>query len=165
MIMRFDFGIVLVSLMILLGACNTEPVFPLEPKIEFLDIQPKVVRSLQDSILITFRFQDGDGNIGILDDADPANLFLVDSRLQTGDLDSIQATNVIRLPDLSSNNKKPEIQGEMTVALDFTVLTSFFVDSQEVRYQIKLYDREGNLAQPISGSDGAVYTDYITVVR
>ena len=99
-------------------------------------VQPRVVRSLQDSIIVTFRFQDGDGNIGVLSDTEPANVQLIDSRVNTGELTPTQGTNLIRLPNLTPNTKNPSIQGEIRVKLDFTILTGFNVDSQEVRYQI-----------------------------
>ncbi|GAB4427051.1 MAG: hypothetical protein OHK0039_45240 [Bacteroidia bacterium] len=152
----------MLALLALGGSCTTDPVFPAEPRIEFIDIQPRVVKELADSILVTFRFQDGDGDLGA-SDGQP-NLFLIDSRINSG-LTEAQATNTFALPVLSPAARNPSIQGEITIKMTFTALQLGFTE-QEVRYQIKLYDRAGNLATPIAdGAERAIYTDYITVVK
>ena len=48
----------------LLISCSREPVFPLEPHLEYVDIQPRTVTELVDSIFVTLRFTDGDGDLG-----------------------------------------------------------------------------------------------------
>ncbi|MDX1907018.1 MAG: hypothetical protein SF053_08265 [Bacteroidia bacterium] len=149
------------SVGIVVPACNTAPVFPAEPKIEVLDIYPDVVKSLQDSIFIVFKFQDGDGNLGSEDGE--INLELIDSRINNG-LTREQATSQFSVPNLTPNVKRPSIQGEITVSMPFTIVIPPNT-SQEVRYQVKLYDRAGNLATPIEGAESSVYTDYITVVK
>lgn len=159
--------LVLPLLLLVVGACSNEPVFPIEPRIEFLDIQPKVVRQYQDSIVIRFRFQDGDGDLGALEsdsNSAPINLRLIDSRVGNG-LTEVQATSTYTIPNLTPNVKNPSIQGEIEVKMDFTIVLPGF-EEQEVRYQIKFEDRAGNLATPIEdGLESAVYTDYITVIK
>ena len=147
----------------LLGSCTSEPVFPVEPRIAFVDIQPREVREYQDSILITFRFQDGDGNLGALEQGE-INLHLIDSRINSG-LTEAQATNVFSVPNLTPQTRNPSIQGEVTIKLDFTVLIPGRSE-EEIRYQIKFWDRSGNLATPIEdGTESAVYTDFIKIIR
>lgn len=141
-------------------SCNQDPFFPVEPKIEFVSISPTEVRSGVDSILITFRFQDGDGDLG--SEGNP-NLHLIDSRVDLG-LPLDRATNPYTLPDLTPDARNPSIQGEITIKMDFTVVLPPAAE-QDVRFQIKLWDRAGNLATPIDGTEGPIYTDYIKVVR
>ncbi len=148
----------------LLGSCSNDPVFPVEPRVEYLDIQPREVVHTKDSILITFRFQDGDGNIGGDEAGQDYHLLLIDSRLNNG-LTEAQATTQFVLPSLTPDTRNPSIQGEMTVKLDFTANLSGQTNEQ-VRYQIKLIDRDGNVAKPIDESgDNIVWTDFITVRR
>ncbi|MDP5169398.1 MAG: hypothetical protein NWR72_04080 [Bacteroidia bacterium] len=154
----------LLPLLLVGAACSNEPVFPVEPKIEFLDIQPRVVKHLQDSIVITFRFQDGDGDLGAIEDSEDFNLILIDSRINNG-LTELQATNKFTLLNLTPDTRNPSIQGTMSVKLDFTANLPGQL-SEQVRYQIKLFDRAGNLATPINeNSDNSIFTDYITIER
>jgi hypothetical protein len=147
-----------------LSACDSSPVFPIEPKVEFIDIQPRTVRHFQDSIVVTIKFQDGDGNLGAINEGD-VNLQLIDERYKQGILTLEQATNGYSLPNLTPDARNPSIQGEISVTIPLTVNTGVNME-EEVRYQIKLWDRDGNLAGPIDGNpDNAVYTDYIIVYR
>lgn len=162
--------IILSLLTLLTWACDDGPVFPVEPKIAFLDIQPREVIQLEDSILITFRFQDGDGNLGILnadnDGNSQPNLILIDSRFGEGRITEEQARNPYNLPSLTPDARNPSIQGEITIKLPPTVMIPPIARNYDsVRFQIKLYDRAGNLATPIDGSEQAVYTEYIRIVR
>lgn len=142
-------------------ACNQEPFFPVEPKIEFVSISPSEVKSGVDSILITFRFQDGDGDLGAVDGQ--PNLQLIDSRVDQG-LPLDRATNYYVLPDLTPEARNPSIQGEITIKMDFTVVLPPAAE-QDVRFQIKLWDQAENLATPLDGTEGPIYTDFIKVVR
>lgn len=154
--------ILVTASILLVTSCTNEPVFPLEPRIEFVDIQPKDVRHLQDSIVITFRFQDGDGNLGA-DDGE-INLELIDSRVNNG-LTPVQASNVYSIPDLTPNAKNPSIQGEISVTIPLTINLPTETE-EDIRYQIKMWDRAGNLATPINeNTDGRIFTDFIRVYR
>ncbi|MEO0474253.1 MAG: hypothetical protein AAF206_31890 [Bacteroidota bacterium] len=146
-------------------ACDQSPVFPLEPQIEFMDIQPRRVEHLKDSIVITFRFQDGDGDLGSLEN-NLENLFLIDSRIGQG-LTEEQATNKYTLQNLTPDARKPSIQGEISVVIPLTINLPQQCE-ESVRYEIQLFDRAGNQATPIGGSQGGenrVYTAPIEVFR
>ena len=149
-------------------ACDTSPVFPSEPKVEFIDIQPLRVKALQDSIVVTIRFQDGDGDLGAEIEGE-INLELIDDRYKTNtnpNLTTQDFTSSYSLPNLTPDARNPAIQGEISVTIPLTAVVDFRNQEEEVRYQIKLWDRKGNLAGPFEGSpDNAVYTDYITVYR
>ncbi|MCI4668727.1 MAG: hypothetical protein MRZ79_11375 [Bacteroidia bacterium] len=156
------------GLVLLFAACNREPLFPVEPRIEVISISPGTVKNLRDSIIVQFRFEDGDGNIGATPEDDPniVNLTLIDSRINDfPNQDSSKFIYNYRIPNLTQDTRNPSIQGEVTVKIDFTTLFSVFASSEQVRYQIKFYDRDGNLATPINGNEEAVFTDYIEVLR
>jgi hypothetical protein len=67
----------------LLVTCSRPPEFPNEPVIEFIGlskntiIQSRSSQLPQDTIEISFKFTDGDGNLG---NADSVNIILTDSR-------------------------------------------------------------------------------------
>jgi hypothetical protein len=145
-------------------ACNDDPVFPAEPQIEFVDIQPRVVKSLRDSIVITIRFQDGDGDLGALTQGEE-NLFLIDNRFNQGLITEEQATNPFSVMNLTPDARNPSIQGTITVTIPLTAKITAN-PNETTKYQIKLYDRAGNLATPLDGDpDNVVFTDEITIVQ
>lgn len=153
---------------ILFAGCNREPLFPLEPRIEVMSISPGSVKNLRDSIIVQFRFEDGDGNIGVLPEDDPStvNLILIDSRINDFPTqDSSKFIYTYRIPNLTQDTRNPSIQGDVRIKIDFTTIFSVFSPTEQVRYQIKFYDRAGNLAKPINGDGEAVFTDYIEVRR
>ncbi len=148
-------SLLLLFLPALFMACNNDAVFPVEPQIEFLDITPKVVRPwpIVDTINITFRFQDGDGNLGNQNDMDQNfYLFLIDTRYKQGLFTKEQATSSYRLPNMSPDAKNPSIQGKITVQIYGTVLSSLLLTEETTSYEIELKDRAGNKATRINDS-------------
>jgi len=160
--------IILPLMVLMVGACDNQPVFPVEPQVAFLDIQPREVVQLEDSIVVTFSFQDGDGDLGLIagaNDTVNSNLVFIDSRLEEGRITPAQAEIPYRLPSLTPEARNPSIQGEVTIVLPVTAIIPPQRNFDSVRYQIKLYDRAGNLATPADGSEGGVYTDYVRITR
>ena len=51
--------------MTFMSACYSPPEFPVEPKIEYFNVEFKEVPNLQDSLIISIKFQDGDGDLGL----------------------------------------------------------------------------------------------------
>ena len=73
-------NIIFISLaLLLLVSCDDSPVFDLEPKIEFLEVLPdRVEQGAFDAVTIVIHFQDGDGDLGIIDGTENVpNLFLI----------------------------------------------------------------------------------------
>jgi hypothetical protein len=149
-----------------LSGCDDSPVFPVEPKAEFVDIQPReLLSNAGDSVLVTIRFQDGDGDLGALG-PDSANLILLDSRFSEGRIPTEElAQNPFTIPSLTPDAKNPSIQGEITVKLQFIVSLLPEGQRDSIRYQVILRDRAGNLATPLDGGEEAIWTDYIYVTR
>ncbi|WNJ19570.1 hypothetical protein [Pontibacter sp. G13] len=149
--------------LVTISSCDQGPVFSEIPAIEFIDIQPKEVRQWQDSILVTFRFEDGDGDLGEANDTS-ASIALIDSRVNDG-ISERDATQTFRLPNLVSDAKNPSIQGEITVRIPFTVIRPPAL-AETIRYEIRLWDQAGHAATPINGdSDDGVFTDYIIITQ
>ncbi|MEL7340244.1 MAG: hypothetical protein AAGM67_07145 [Bacteroidota bacterium] len=161
---KFKLPLILAIFASLAFGCDQTPVFPVEPQIEFLDISPKQATHLRDSVVIKFRFQDGDGNIG-QDESGENDLLIIDARYEdpTNGLSRQAATIGYSMMNLTPDARKPAIQGEISVVIP--IVANLPGDtSEQVRYQIELKDRAGNIA---TGTDGSttIYTDFITISR
>ncbi len=118
------------------------------PVIEFVDIQPRVVKEFQDSILITFKYSDPDGDLGY-ENPDERPLSIHDSRLIQADFQHVSL--------LAPKDKSLDISGQLTIKLKNTFLLG--TSNEEVTsYELILMDRAGN-------ASNAVQTDEITIVR
>lgn len=146
------FGLSSILLLVLLSACSKEPVFPIEPHIEFVDIQPREVREMRDSIVITLRFTDGDGDLG--SDEGDQNLFVKDLRSQFPDS---LTTIGYRIPDLSTDANNPSIQGNIIIQVAPTIITPGLADD-ETSFMVYLFDRADH-------KSNEVITDKIKIIK
>jgi hypothetical protein len=132
---------------LLLVSCDDKPVFPNEPEITFVSITPSVAKEFTaDQIELTFRYQDGDGDLGYL--GDPVNnLFLIDKRAAFAN--NAGRFTSFSFPSLTPKTRKPSIQGEIKVLL----ITPPFEASQEpLVYDVYITDRAGNLSNIVQTS-------------
>lgn len=161
---KFQFSFLLATIVLLVWGCNQAPVFPVEPQIEFMDISPKETVHLRDSVVIRFRFQDGDGDIG-QDNSGENDLLIIDARYEdpANNITRQEATIGYSMMNLTPDARKPAIQGEVAVIIPVVYNLNGQRDEQ-VRFQIELKDRAGNIATGMDGSQ-TIYTDYIRVYR
>ncbi len=130
-------------------ACSRpDPIFPIEPRIEFRAMYPDSVKepidftqlTEENRLYITLYFQDGDGDLGSSEpDSGDANFFLIDTRPNAN-----PETLFYTLPDLSSDALKPSIQGEITVEVAGLLRTDPFVPAETTSFFIYIKDRAGN---------------------
>ena len=140
--------------LVALYACNNDPVFSVVPAIEFVDIQPRVVRQFTDSMVITVRFTDGDGDLG--DQGAEKNMVIVDQR---STLTPEQATIEYTVPNLTPDARNPSIQGLIYIEVAPTAITpGRNVPSEQTHFSIRLFDRAGH-------ASNVVLTDEITILR
>ena len=121
---------------------------PGPPVIEYVDIQPREVKEFKDSILITFKYSDPDGDLGD-ENPDIRSLSIHDLRLQEAD-----GQHVSLLAPMGANI---DIKGELTVKLKNTFLLGTS-DKEVTTYELILTDRAGNASNPI-------VTDEISIIR
>ena len=141
-------------LLIVIASCNTDPVFSVVPEIEFVDIQPREVEQFVDSMIITLRFTDGDGDLG--DQGVEKNMIVVDQRTT---LTPAQATLEYTVPNLTPDARNPSIQGFIYIEVAPTAITpGLNVPLEKTSYSIKLSDRAGN-------TSNEVLTDEITILK
>jgi hypothetical protein len=105
------------SLLLLLSiagwSCLDAPNYPDEPYIEFLSISKDTMDQgvfQQDSLIVRFHFEDGDGDIGRTDQDPENNIFFIDER--TGTLD-----NTFGIPTIPEDGAGNGVEGEVRIVL------------------------------------------------
>jgi len=116
--------------------------------LDYVDIQPRVVTEFEDSILITIRYSDPDGDLGY-ENPDVRSLSIHDLRLEKPD-----SQHVSLLAPIESHI---DIEGELVVKLKNTFLLGSS-EKEITSYELILTDRAGNQSNPIT-------TDEISIER
>lgn len=139
------------------SACDCKPLFPVEPTLEYVSIQPTEVEELKDSMIITLRFTDGDGDI-VSQDSSQEQI----SNLEVKDLRTTLADSVSRLfyrfPEYTTNTCNPSIQGTIRIAVAPTLVFPRNLREQKTAFAVRLRDAAGNWSE-------AVMTDSILIKR
>lgn len=160
--MKLTFHILvgLIGLILLGTGCADPPSYPIEPEIEFMNLNRSEIAQSRnnisriDTMIITFSFTDGDGDLG---DQDSINIFMTDSR--DGFTHSFKVNPI---PQLGSGDG---IAGEIAIKLTNSPTTKYFcctfpntnltcIPSEEfpvdeMFYTIQVRDRAGNLSNTI----------------
>lgn len=119
--------------------CDTDPVFPIEPEISFTSITPATATQFTaDEVVITFHYQDGDGDLGY--EVDPvSNLFITD--LRAAFIGNPGRVTAYSFKSLTPDTKNPSIQGDITVKMT----TPPYEPSEEpLVFEIYIVDRAGH---------------------
>jgi hypothetical protein len=137
-----------------ISSCINAPEFGIEPKIEFVSMSKDTMLqglNQQDSIIVTFHFEDGDGDIGRMTGADMNNVFFIDTR--TGQID-----NTFGIPFVPPQGSSNGIEGDVHIKVYSTCCivpsgdpctpsTQYPFD--ELSYQIYITDRAGHQSNTI----------------
>jgi hypothetical protein len=122
------------------SACKKEQLISKVPSIEFVSMSPNPAIKYQDEIRITFKYTDGDGDLGE-NTADVKNLFVTDSRNNV--------TYEFRIPQRSPDSSAIIIQGNQP----FNLPPQGFIDDNNTTetaiYSIFVKDRAGNQSNAI----------------
>jgi hypothetical protein len=121
---------------------NTEKIDPISdtPAITLINVTPTTVTQLNDSIVFTIQYQDGNGDIGYKN-ADSTSLFLTDNRANLIEKYHIQP--------LTPSGSDIIIQGNLKIVLDRTAILDTTQTQETTTYTIKLKDRAGNWSNEI----------------
>jgi hypothetical protein len=152
------------SLISLLSGCYKEPTFDVVPAIEFADIRKETVLDAidgqkKDSVILTIKFQDGDGDIGFdsKKDADAINAAAI-----KGDFHFVVKTFQQRRgrvipredfnfsgfpPRLKNDGKIGPIEGKLDYSMDFPF--SFTAKRDSLKFQVFIKDRAGNISNTV----------------
>jgi hypothetical protein len=153
----------LASLSLWLGGCvDDAPRFSTTPEIEFVSIEPKVIKEYSTTFFVKLRYKDGDGNLGFEDEfaglRDSADLIMLDNRPEVGSIPDYDGRWTYNLPNLTPSGRNPSIQGEITVAFPALMARLDPLNPEEkLTFTIWVYDRDGNRSN-------TVLTDEVTVV-
>lgn len=144
------------SITLFITACIKPPEYPIEPTIEFVSLdRDTIIQSLinEDTVLITFSFTDGDGDLGTLEGDTIKNAFLIDKR------DGAEVGYIV--PYIPPRGNNSAISGEITIELYSTCCLpapgfsgcSPFPGSvnpvDTLSYEIYIKDRAGNISNTI----------------
>lgn len=138
----------------LLQFCVKPPDYPKEPVIEFVSLSKTTMLQTpfgQDSVVITFSFTDGDGDLGFRDGEE--SVFIKDGR------DSFQKPSY-RIPFVDQQGAGNGISGEISIVVPTTCCIYPFPlppcdtlnapqQFDSVFYLIQIRDRAGNLSNEI----------------
>jgi hypothetical protein len=161
-----------------LWGCLSKPTYPAVPSIEFVSIRRLSAGPGNDSVLLTFAFRDGDGDLGLgqedtsfpfsfyqQDGVTPNpfyyNIFVDVFRRKPGssDLDTIvfpdNATFNGRFPKINSLGTATPIRGEITYLMSFLYGLGedpLFRKGDELIFGVKIADRSTNLSNAITST-------------
>ena len=135
--------------------CLESPDFPIEPHIEFIGVsKDTLLQGLfqQDSVIVSFSFQDGDGDLGRTNQEPQNNVFFTDMR--TGTVD-----NTFAIPALPQDGAGNGVEGTIRILLFSTCC--IYTDGNDpctpnmnfpfdtVQYKINIVDRAGHVSNDI----------------
>lgn len=142
---------------LLVWQCREAPDFPVEPYIEFVSLSKDTLNQgifQNDSLIVTFHFEDGDGDIGRTSQDASNNIFFIDER--TGTLD-----NTFGIPEIPEEGAGNGVEGEVRIRLYSTCCLfppESFLNPCEasdvypvdtVQYRIYMKDRAGHTSNEI----------------
>jgi len=157
--MKKSYLIVGVFSVLVCFSCIQPPDYPVEPVIEYIGMSKNLLmqgEGYSDSLLVSFSFTDGDGDIGYPASNPTPSVFIRDSR------DGFEKPP-LQLPYVEPQGASNGISGEITVKLPTTCCVfispegipfacdevPFSVKFDTLFYFIKIRDRAGNMSNEI----------------
>jgi hypothetical protein len=135
---------------ILLASCFKEPSYPPVPEIAFMRVSSvdNPILALTSDVYMQFSFQDGDGDLGRLNESDTtANMFVKDLRF------GIVSSEAYSIPPIPRKGSSPAVKGDIS----FNFRNSLFCNPLEpsrqfdtIQYEIFVRDRAGNISNTIT---------------
>jgi hypothetical protein len=133
---------ILLPLMLLLSCSKDEPDFPAEPVIEIAAISPNDVTEYSESVIITIRYEDGDGDLGENVEG-VKNCFVTDNR--------IGVTYQYRIKQLAPTGSTIHIKGTVEIDMKGQAITDNS-NSQSATYTVYVVDRAGHRSNSVTTS-------------
>lgn len=113
------------------------------PRIQFIKIEPTVVKEFRDSVKITIAYEDGDGDLGFVN-ADINSMEVQDERLSKPD--------VYYVAPLAPVDAKISIKGKLTMLLKNVFLLGTG-STETTTFTVRLMDRAGNYSNPVKSTE------------
>lgn len=153
--------LVLLLLTLLLMGCRKEEKFSDVPFIEFVSLEPNTIGMSGTDVILTIKFQDGNGDIG-LDESDIYspfdtssvyyyNCFVSYFEKQNGEFVEVELPSTLnmRIPRLSDEDSE-SISGELYLEL---FANNPFSPYDTIRYELFIVDRALNHSNTITTSE------------
>ena len=139
----FNKVIQLIAVILFLYSCKKETIeFDPIPKIEFIGISPIVANQYSDSVMVTIKYNDGDGDLGE-NAIGVKNCFVTDNR--------IGITYQYRIRQLAPDDTAIPIEDNLNIQLGGQGITDNS-NQQSVSYTIFVTDRAGHQSNSITTS-------------
>jgi len=128
-----------------LASCKDETPLSTTPSIAFVSLDPRTVKaaSSEDTVFLTFRFADGDADLGVGPDAGSEyDVFLIDNRDST--------VNQYLFPDIADELRDPAkgMTGTATIIIQAALLrprdSLHTVLGDTLKYEVYVKDRAGH---------------------
>jgi hypothetical protein len=156
-------GFIILAIVATLSGCYKETTFDVKPAIEFKELRKMIVfdsfsRIKKDSLILTIKFQDGDGDLG-LDTRDSVlrkqgfNYVIKPFRKKKGVFEEFTNNGVpysgyfIRL---KSDGKIGPIEGTLDYSVDF--FQNSVAKKDSIKFQVTIKDRAGHLSNTVESS-------------
>ena len=133
-------------------SCTKEDTYPVTPEISFKSLEIFKNGSGKDSLLLTFTFSDGDGDIGTWEgDTVNRDVFVSMFEMQNGVFvkfnDPFGAFNY-RIPFLKPRGNNKSLKGDIEINIDYNI----FQPNDTIRYELYMKDRADHISNTISTS-------------
>ena len=123
------------ALLFSVAGCKKDDIeFPIEPSIEIVSISPLSAHQYSDPVIITIKYNDGDGDLGENKDG-VKNCFVTDNRLGI--------TYEFRIKQLAPDGASIPISGKLNIDIGSQIITDSTVQ-QSVNYSLYVVDRAGH---------------------
>lgn len=111
------------------------------PEIALLSVSPAAVHNLQDSLLFTMSYIDGDGDLGDYD-VDSLSLWITDNRFPL--------TEKFHIIPLAPQGASIVITGELKVVLEHIILKDQSSVAEAATFTVQLKDRAGHWSNSVT---------------
>lgn len=123
-------------------ACTKLPEYSNIPEIELESVSTYSVSEGQDSVVITVRFTDGDGNIGARENEASDNAFFIDSRFGL-------PVSLYKIPYIEPSGRVKALSGTIDFTLQPFSCRPNVTNIDSFKYEIYILDRDGNQSNSI----------------
>ena len=142
---------VLLLISFFIGSCSDEDQYPVIPEIKFKSLEKYVNVSGNDSLILSFTFTDGDGDLGTpVSDVTTRDIFARLFELKNGVFIEavLNAPLEYRLPYLEPRGNNNSLKGEVRINIDYNILQP----NDTIYYKVFIKDRAGHTSNEINTS-------------
>jgi len=131
--------IFLLSSIVIFSSCKKEEENPVAPVLEFKGISSTSVVQFDNSIVVTFGYEDYQGDLGH-QDPDVVSLRVKDARLEDADM--------YHIPPMTPDQQELHIKGSYSVTLNQVFLLGNGA-SETTKFTVQIQDRAGNWSNEV----------------